>query len=91
MSAPMPTDSARLKSMIAIAARQIIDSADELTALDSAIGDGDHGINMKRGCAEVLSQLEVIAAKPPLSGSLTARTSSPHSIRPSATATTGSI
>jgi phosphoenolpyruvate---glycerone phosphotransferase subunit DhaL len=53
-----------LRSMIATAARQIMDHADELTALDQAIGDGDHGINMKRGCAEVLSQLDAIAAKP---------------------------
>ena len=53
-----------LRSMIAAAAQQVIDRADELTALDQAIGDGDHGINMKRGCAEVLSQLDAIAAKP---------------------------
>jgi dihydroxyacetone kinase-like protein len=31
---------------------------DELTALDAAIGDGDHGINMDRGCAAVLQRLE---------------------------------
>ncbi len=60
----MPLDAALLKSMIATAAQRIVDSADELTALDQAIGDGDHGINMKRGCAEVLSQIDVIAAKP---------------------------
>ena len=60
----MPLDADLLKSMIAAAARRIIEGADELTALDSAIGDGDHGINMKRGCAEVLSQLDAIAAKP---------------------------
>jgi phosphoenolpyruvate---glycerone phosphotransferase subunit DhaL len=53
-----------LRSMVAVAAQQIMDHADELTALDQAIGDGDHGINMKRGCAEVLSQLDAIAAKP---------------------------
>ncbi len=53
-----------LRSMIAAAAQQVIDRADELTALDQAIGDGDHGINMKRGCAEVLSQLDAIAPKP---------------------------
>ena len=61
----MPLDAVLLKSMIATAAQRIIDSADELTALDLAIGDGDHGINMKRGCAEVLAQLDAIAAKPP--------------------------
>lgn len=53
-----------LRSMIAAAAQQVIDHADELTALDQAIGDGDHGINMKRGSAEVLAQLDAIAAKP---------------------------
>lgn len=35
---------------------------DELTALDAAIGDGDHGINMDRGCAAVLQRL---ASTPP--------------------------
>ena len=35
----------------------IIDHADELTALDQAIGDGDHGLNMKRGFEAVLAEL----------------------------------
>ena len=61
----MPLEPAILKTMIAAAAERIIDSAEELTALDQAIGDGDHGINMKRGCAEVLANLDAIAAKPP--------------------------
>jgi len=50
--------------MIAAAAVRIIGAADELTALDQAIGDGDHGINMKRGCEQVLAELDAIAAKP---------------------------
>jgi dihydroxyacetone kinase-like protein len=50
--------------MIAAAAQRVIESADELTALDQAIGDGDHGINMKRGCQQVLAELDAIAAKP---------------------------
>jgi dihydroxyacetone kinase-like protein len=33
-------------------------------ALDQAIGDGDHGINMKRGFAAVLESLDRIAAEP---------------------------
>ena len=33
----------------------MIDHADELTALDQAIGDGDHGLNMKRGFEAVLA------------------------------------
>ena len=60
----MPLEPALLKNMIAAAAERIIGSADELTALDQAIGDGDHGINMKRGCAEILANLDAIAAKP---------------------------
>ncbi len=50
--------------MAAAAAGRVVDSADELTALDQAIGDGDHGVNMRRGCAEVLAQLDVISGKP---------------------------
>jgi len=60
----MSLDSLILRSMIAAASERIVDAADELTALDQAIGDGDHGINMKRGCIEVLSQLDAIAQKP---------------------------
>ena len=36
----------------------------ELTALDQAIGDGDHGINMKRGFEAVLGKLDAIGAQP---------------------------
>jgi dihydroxyacetone kinase-like protein len=38
--------------------------ADELTALDRAIGDGDHGLNMKRGFDAVRGDITAIAAKP---------------------------
>jgi dihydroxyacetone kinase-like protein len=41
----------------------VIAHADELTALDQAIGDGDHGLNMKRGATAVLEQIDDIAAK----------------------------
>jgi dihydroxyacetone kinase-like protein len=41
----------------------VIAHADELTALDQAIGDGDHGLNMKRGATAVLDQIDDIAAK----------------------------
>jgi phosphoenolpyruvate---glycerone phosphotransferase subunit DhaL len=36
---------------------------DDLTALDSAIGDGDHGINMDRGMRAVVEKLD--AGEPP--------------------------
>jgi len=38
--------------------------ADELTRLDQAIGDGDHGTNMQRGFDAVLADLDRLAAKP---------------------------
>jgi phosphoenolpyruvate---glycerone phosphotransferase subunit DhaL len=46
------------------AAEQVIASAPELTALDQAIGDGDHGANMKRGFEAVLGKLDAIGAQP---------------------------
>jgi len=39
--------------------------ADELTELDRAVGDGDHGLNMQRGFAEVAAQVERLAALAP--------------------------
>ena len=41
----------------------VIAHTDELTALDQAIGDGDHGLNMKRGATAVLDQLDDLATK----------------------------
>jgi dihydroxyacetone kinase-like protein len=42
----------------------VIRHADELTTLDQAIGDGDHGLNMKRGATAILERLDELAAKP---------------------------
>jgi dihydroxyacetone kinase-like protein len=42
----------------------VIEHADELTNLDQAIGDGDHGLNMKRGFEAVLATLPALADKP---------------------------
>jgi dihydroxyacetone kinase-like protein len=50
--------------LIRTVADRVIAHADELTALDQAIGDGDHGLNMKRGFEAVLADLDAIAAKP---------------------------
>jgi phosphoenolpyruvate---glycerone phosphotransferase subunit DhaL len=61
----MPLDQAHLRALIAAAAEQVIASAPELTALDQAIGDGDHGINMKRGFEAVLGKIDAIASQPP--------------------------
>ena len=43
------------RRMIASVAGQVVAHADELTELDSAIGDGDHGHNMKRGFEAVVA------------------------------------
>src|SRR4051794_41970331 len=53
------------RRLIETIARQVIEHADELTALDQAIGDGDHGINMRRGFEAVLADLEGLAGKGP--------------------------
>lgn len=50
--------------LIAAAADTIAAHADELTALDQAIGDGDHGLNMKRGFEAVRAEADAFSAKP---------------------------
>jgi dihydroxyacetone kinase-like protein len=52
------------RRLIEAVAQTIIAHAEELTALDQAIGDGDHGINMKRGFEAVLADLDQHAGKP---------------------------
>ena len=53
-----------LKTLIGRLSKVISDHADELTALDSAIGDGDHGHNMKRGFEALAAEGDAIASKP---------------------------
>jgi dihydroxyacetone kinase-like protein len=53
-----------LKRLIETTANTVIAEADRLTSLDQAIGDGDHGINMKRGFEAVLADLDGLAQKP---------------------------
>lgn len=36
----------------------LIDHVEELTALDAAIGDGDHGLNMRRGALAIQARLD---------------------------------
>lgn len=52
-------------SLIDAAAATIAANAEELTRLDQAIGDGDHGSNMQRGFQAILGQREALAAMPP--------------------------
>lgn len=53
-----------LDSLLDTLSARIIAAADELTALDSAIGDADHGLNMKRGFEAVQADRANIVAKP---------------------------
>ncbi len=57
-------DAATLRRLIETVATVVIDHADELTALDQAIGDGDHGLNMKRGFEAVRADSATLADKP---------------------------
>jgi dihydroxyacetone kinase-like protein len=50
--------------LVKAVAATINSHADELTSLDQAIGDGDHGINMKRGFDAVLADVANLSAKP---------------------------
>ncbi len=54
-----------MRRLIARCHTAIADHADELTALDQAIGDGDHGFNMVRGFAAVAEATDEIVALPP--------------------------
>ncbi len=59
----MLEDAASRRSLIEAVAQDVIDHAEELTALDQAVGDGDHGVNMKRGAEAVLADIDALAEK----------------------------
>jgi dihydroxyacetone kinase-like protein len=59
----MTLDRAAREKLVRALARSMIEHADELTSLDQAIGDGDHGLNMKRGFEAVLATLPGLADK----------------------------
>ena len=46
------------------AVAEILSHAEELTSLDQAIGDGDHGINMRRGFEAIAAQADELTALP---------------------------
>lgn len=59
----MSLDRASREGLVRALAEAVIQHADELTDLDQAIGDGDHGFNMKRGFEAVLATLPGLADK----------------------------
>ena len=60
----MTIDAKTRKSIAEAVAGALIGHAEELTELDAAIGDGDHGYNMKRGMEAILSASDALADKP---------------------------
>jgi phosphoenolpyruvate---glycerone phosphotransferase subunit DhaL len=51
------------KRLIVAVANRVVAAADELTDLDRAIGDGDHGSNMRRGFEAVLAAADEFSAR----------------------------
>ena len=49
--------------LIQNATQTLVDHLEELTALDQAIGDGDHGLNMKRGAQAIQAKLVEMEGK----------------------------
>lgn len=52
-----------LQKIIQACTQTLVDHVEELTDLDSAIGDGDHGLNMKRGALAIQGKLPELEAK----------------------------
>ncbi|MDA9411117.1 MULTISPECIES: dihydroxyacetone kinase subunit DhaL [unclassified Bradyrhizobium] len=59
----MSLDRVARERLVRALAGSVIEHAEELTSLDQAIGDGDHGLNMKRGFEAVLAALPGLADK----------------------------
>jgi dihydroxyacetone kinase-like protein len=53
-----------VEAWVRLAADRLREQRETLTALDQAIGDGDHGINMERGFSAVVARLD----QPPTGG-----------------------
>lgn len=59
----MPPATADVRALVDAATAAITGHVDELTALDQATGDGDHGANMRRGAEAVRAKLDEIAGQ----------------------------
>src|ERR1700730_17061722 len=60
----MSTNDPKPKELIEAIADIVIARADELTELDRAIGDADHGVNLARGFRAVLERMDIIGVMP---------------------------
>jgi phosphoenolpyruvate---glycerone phosphotransferase subunit DhaL len=59
----MMIDQQTRKRLLETVAKRVIANEEELTDLDRAIGDGDHGANMRRGFEAVLAGVDELSAK----------------------------
>lgn len=57
-------DQQLMQALIARCSAAIAAHAEELTQLDQAIGDGDHGLNMARGFGAIAASADEVAALP---------------------------
>jgi dihydroxyacetone kinase-like protein len=53
-------DIVQARAWVEAIAAAVAEQTDQLTQLDSAIGDGDHGANMRRGFAAVVAALAIL-------------------------------
>ena len=60
----MPIDEEMRRRLLRAVVETISRHAEELTAIDAAQGDGDHGLNMNRGFSAVMAKADAIVAKP---------------------------
>ncbi len=60
----MQTDPVLLAGLIEVCRATIAANSDHLCALDRAIGDGDHGTNMQRGCDAVRAEEATVSSLP---------------------------
>lgn len=60
----MQAEPALVAGLIEACRATIAANADHLCALDCAIGDGDHGINMRRGCEALSAERAALAGLP---------------------------
>ncbi len=58
--------SKEIKQLLLEIATMIVDSEDELSRLDGVIGDGDHGISMKRGALKGIEVLNEMSDDEPI-------------------------
>jgi dihydroxyacetone kinase-like protein len=58
------SDTDLIRALVDRCAATIAAHAEELTALDQAVGDGDHGLNMARGFEAIAAEADALAAMP---------------------------